>query len=389
MSKKIRLPSEILKFCMLSLFVFSFCLTTKAQVTKAFYVGHSLSDQIPDMVQSLSNDHEAVDFSWVYQSIPGSPLRYNWERKLDQSYGTIDPHYYGFYDDTYGLPSGTFDALVLTESVPRHIGSIEWTYEYADSFYHYANTFNPDIQVYLYEDWHCVLSGTPAGCDYDVDSNPWRQRLSDDLPMWESVVDTLNARYNPSKPVCLIPAAQGLAALYDSIEAGVIPDLNQIEDIFSDNIHLTDVGKYFVACIHFATIHKTSPVGLTNQTQVWWGGDFEAPGAELALKMQEIAWETAVNYPRSCIDVAPTGVSELSETIFISPNPTSDQFTIKGIEGKYMVRIFDATGKETKPSLDLEGTSQVNIADLPPGIYFVKIMDSDNLFVGFDKVVKR
>ncbi len=373
----------------LTLILSSLLIDASAQTQRTFYVGHSLSDQIPDMVQSLSNDHETVDFSWVYQSIPGSPLSYNWERKYDQSYGIIEPNYYGFYDENYGLASGNFDALVLTESVPRHLGSIELTYEYADSFYHYANTFNPDIQVYLYEDWHCLLSGTPTSCDYDIDSNPWRQRLSDDLPMWESVVDTLNARYNPTNPVCLIPAAQGLAALYDSIMAGVIPDLNQIEDIFSDNIHLTDVGKYFVACIHFATIHKTSPVGLTNQTQVWWGGDFEAPGADLALKMQEIAWQTAVNYPRSCIDAAPTGVTELSQRIFIAPNPALDQFTIKGIVGKYMVRILDATGKETKTSMSLEGTCQVDIVDLQPGMYFVKIVNSHNQLIAVEKVVKR
>lgn len=36
------------------------------QDIKAFYIGHSLSDQIPDMVQSLADDHENTEFDWVY-----------------------------------------------------------------------------------------------------------------------------------------------------------------------------------------------------------------------------------------------------------------------------------------------------------------------------------
>ncbi|HMU05804.1 MAG TPA: hypothetical protein PJ990_19355, partial [Saprospiraceae bacterium] len=36
------------------------------QEVKAFYIGHSLSDQIPDMVQSLADDHENTEFDWAY-----------------------------------------------------------------------------------------------------------------------------------------------------------------------------------------------------------------------------------------------------------------------------------------------------------------------------------
>lgn len=287
----------------LLLFFISMQNMSMAQPQKAFYIGHSLSDQIPDMVKSLSDYHPSVSFDWVYQSIPGAPLRWQWQRKENNDYGPNYPYFAGFYDEDYGLPAGNFNVLVLTESVPRHWApwGIEETYQYADSFFVYADQFNPGTRVFLYEDWHCLQSGTPTGCDYDIDTNPWRQRLTDDLPMWESVIDTLNARFNPVNQVCLIPAAQGLARLYDSIQAGVVPDLNSIEDIFSDDIHLTDIGKYFVACIHFATIHEVSPVGLPPQLQVWWGGNFEAPSSVLALKFQEIAWQTVLEYENSCV----------------------------------------------------------------------------------------
>ncbi len=340
------------------------------QNVKAFYVGHSLSDQIPDMVKSLSDDHEDVNFDWVYQSIPGSPLSWQWERKDAMDYTPNPPHYYGFYDETGGLPTGDFDVLVLTESVPRYLSIIELTYQYADSFFVFANLHNPNIRVYLYEDWHCLLSGTPTGCDYDVDANPWRQRLEDDLPMWESVVDTLNTRFNPSNPVCLIPAGQGLARVYDSIVAGALPGLNNIEDLFSDDIHLNDVGKYFVACVHFATIHERSPVGLTNQLQVWWGGDFDAPSEELALAFQEIAWQTVLDYPRTCVTQT-AGVSSFpsKETFSVYPNPASTKVSIVSDTEIDNVLIVNSDGRVVLNS----NSTEIDITGLSTGIYYVKI----------------
>lgn len=346
-----------------------------AQTINTYYVGHSLSDQIPDMVKSLSNDHSETQFDWVYQSIPGAPLRWQWDRKDAMDYDPLDPHYYGFYDAQFGLASGNFDVLVLTEAVPRYAEIIDETYAYADSFYRYATSFNPDIKVYLYEDWHCILSGTPTGCDFDVDSNPWRQRLDDDLSMWEGVVDILNERFNPKTPVCLIPVGQGLAALYDSIQAGVIPELNEINDIFSDNIHLTDIGKYYVACMHFAMIHETSPVGLTNQLQVWWGGDFEAPSPALALKFQEMAWETVVNYPNSCLDVNTSAIDIEISAFDVYPNPVLDKINIVSPYTGTKGVIYNALGTQVYSFSSLELQFDLDLSFLASGVHFMVLQN--------------
>lgn len=343
--------------------------TLPAQHIKAFYIGHSLSDQIPDMVKSLSDDHEEVSFDWVYQWIPGAPLWWQWERQYDQGHAIIDPHYYGFYDPQHGLPAGDFDVLVLTESVPRHWSSIGDTYSYVDSFFAFATRYNPDIQVYLYEDWHCLLSGDPTGCDYDMPSAGWRQRLTDDLPMWESVLDTINSRYNPANPVCMIPAGQGLARLYDSIEAGAVPGITHISQLFSDDIHLTDQGKYFVACVHFAMIHRTSPVGLRRQLQVWWGGDFDAPSEALALVMQQIAWETVQAYPRTCLGSS-TSVPSAADIpdLTIAPNPASQTVHLQYAGEAQPWVLSDLLGR-----IRLSGSArELDISGLPTGLYLIR-----------------
>jgi len=357
------------------LIIFSINSVLHAQNINAFYIGHSLSDQIPDMVKSLADDHEGVQFDWAYQGIPGAPLRWQWERKYAQDYIPNPPYYYGFYDTAGGLPTGDFDVLVLTESVPRYGEYIQETYSYADSFFRYANNYHSNIQVYLYEDWHCIKSGTPTACDYDIDSHPWRQRITDDLPMWESVVDTLNNRYNPVNPVCLIPAAQGLARVYDSIYAGLMPGLSRLEDIFFDDIHLNDIGKYFVACVHFATILKTTPQGLTNQLQVWWGGDFDAPSPELALKFQKIAWDVATSYRKSCIDPAVSIQKNNAQNLRIKlyPNPANNYIYIEKLDNQLAaeITIYTPLGKKILTSKNRE----LNISFLSPGMYLLKSGD--------------
>ena len=356
------------------------------QSPRTFYVGHSLSDQIPDMVQSLSDDHPNLSFSWVYQSIPGAPLRWQWDRKEAMDYGENPPQFIAYYNDTAGLSTGAFDALVLTEAVPRYLDIIDETYAYADSFMQYALAGNPNIQIYLYEDWHCILSGTPTGCSYDVDSNPWRQRLTDDLTMWESVVDSLNFRHQPKNPVCMIPGGQGLAAMYDSIQEGNIPFISQIEDLFSDNIHLNDTGKYFIACIHFAAIHGISPVGLTNQLQHWWGGDLGAPPLLLAQKMQEMAWETVLRYPKSCVsDLSTASVTLEEDCLSIAPNPSNNIFRIDGISGTYTIEVLDQNGQLHQSLSNSTLPKDIFLHALPAGMYFIRIVNDSNTQVAIEK----
>lgn len=364
------------------LFFFSSVMITQSlpgQHVNAFYIGHSLSDGVIDMVNSLSANDTEVSMTFKYQTIPGSPLRWNWQAKDRNDYGINLPFYSGFYNEQHGLPAGDFDVLVLTESVPRYLSIVDDTYQYADSFYVYATQHNPDIQIYIYEVWHCIKSGTPTECHYDIDANPWRQRLSDDLPMWESIVDTLNDRFSPEKPVCLIPAGQGLATLYDSIYAGAIPGISSIDDLFDDDIHINDLARYFVACIHFAMIHGKSPVGLTNQLHNMWGGAYSPPTGEQALKFQEIAWEVANRYPKSCLREPTSNKNKHRETskIRVYPNPVSDRINVNPDNPNSSITIYNSFGIPVLTSK----TATIEIGHLPQGLYILKAEGHTTKFI--------
>lgn len=348
--------------------------------SKTFYIGHSLSDQIGEMVKSMTESTQGATFKLGYQSIPGAPLRWQWDRKKDKDFNNLDPFLYGFYDENNGLASGKYDQLVLTESVPRQSQN-EWgiseTYRYTDSFYVYAKKFNPDIKIYFYEVWHCIKSGTPTACDYDINSNPWRQRLEDDLPMWESVVTYLNNKFNPSEPVCLIPVGQALARLSDEINAGTVPGLTDIFQLFSDDIHLSDQGKYFVACVHYAVLHKKSPLGLPHQLKDIWGRNFNAPTAAQAKRFQEIAWAAVLNYNGNCLGNVTSTKDYKPSSIKISPNPAYNYIKLNANELANVTIIYNSKGQEVIRTHETE----INIEQLPTGIYFVKNNDMFTKFI--------
>ncbi len=346
-----------------------------------FYIGHSLSDQIGEMVKSMSDQQAGTQFTFGYQSIPGAPLRWQWDRKTAQDYSALPPYLYPFYDVNDGLASGDYDQLVLTESVPRQLANdwgISETYRYADSFYTYAVQHSPNIKVFFYEVWHCVQSGTPTGCAYDTDSNPWRQRLDDDLPMWESVVSYLNNKYSPRIRVCMIPGGQGLARLHDEIVAGTVPGITSISQLFSDDIHLTDQGKYFIACIHFATLHQRSPVGLPRQLQSIWGSNFNAPTQAQAQRFQEIAWETIINYDKNCLSILSSNEDEHKTELKIYPNPTSNIITLEYEGTDQLVKVFNISGQQM---MQIQ-SKQLDLSQFPKGLYFVKVNGQ------FQKIIK-
>ncbi len=292
----------------------------KAEI-KAFYLGHSLSDGVPEMVWGLAKETKKTAFDYGYQRINGTPLRHQWNQFLlatnerymdhtdremvkvfDPAVADKDAHRYRFFDDRDGLPSGAYTHLVMTESIPRYYGAgwgnIEDTYRYVDSFYNYARRFSPDVKPYLYEVWHCINSGTPTGCPHDKDAGPFRERLKDDLPMWESVIERFNSK-RPHRPLQLIPVGQGLGRLSDAIDRGEMPGVGSIRELFTDDIHVNDTVRYFAACVHYATLFEHSPVGLTAELDHLDGRPFVRLSAKMATKLQQIAWETVTEYRRA------------------------------------------------------------------------------------------
>jgi len=120
---------------------------------------------------------------------------------------------------------------------------------------------------------------------------------------------------------------------------------------------------------------------LTNQTKVWWGGDFKAPTLEQAAIFQKIAWRTVMDYPKTCVLNVSSTQHNLTNNykISISPNPTSGILNIDLGSKDQNYEIINALGKHIYKGK----VRQLDITSFESGTYWVKY---DNSFIKFIKI---
>jgi len=232
------------------------------------------------------------------QIINGAPLGYNW-KESDTANGV---------DARAVLPDGSITHLILTEAIPL-ANHIKWseTEVYAQAFAGLAVAANPSTHIYVQETWHSLKSGTGQPVEYDEMADiPWRERLDQDLPVWEKIVTDIAAgKRSNAATVALIPAGQAMARLYDEIAANRVAGLGDISALFDDDIHPSDLGHYFVAMVQYATITGQSPLGLPRDFRAANGTAFDTPDEDLARALQRIAWDAVQDYQGNVVPPVP------------------------------------------------------------------------------------
>lgn len=261
-----------------------------SEILSILFIGHSLvAFDMPMMVQSFARS-EGIQTTVDTQITNGAPLKYNWENS-STAQGT---------DARQALRTHGYDAVILTEGIPLR-NHLEWsdTTTYAKNFQRLALKKNPQTQMFVYETWHSLNSGTGRPVEWDDEAHiPWRKRLDLDLPKWEAIVAALNEdRPRSSPPVRLIPAGQAFGYLNDEIAKGRVPGIRSIGDFFADDIHPNEIGYYFIALVQFATIYGKDPDSLPAQVEAAWHKSIRVP-PKLAASLQKIVKEAVADHHR-------------------------------------------------------------------------------------------
>lgn len=259
--------------------------------TRVIQSGHSLTDPIPPVLTRMV--HAAGGSGVIAQStIPGSPMEWRWENP------TTSPD--------ARLQIADFDVLVLTERVPLS-NTLPWhgSEKSALEWFEHAWTNGnggKGAETILYASWVGIDSG-PSGPNPHNDPEahiPWRDRLPLEIERWEQIADFVNANRPDGSPAMrVIPGPQIMAAIHDGIADGSAPDLKAISELFSDTIHLNDLGAYAIALAHFAVIYGRDPRDLPADL-----GAGKAPSPALANWLQEIVWKTVTAYQPSGVAAA-------------------------------------------------------------------------------------
>jgi len=239
-------------------------------MSRTLFVGHSLVGQVvPTMFNSFMQS-QSIDVEADAQVINGAPLRYNWDNG-DTAQGV---------NAREVLPSGDYDTVIVTEAIPLDAQIQENDSQgYAARYFDLAHSANADTQFYLYETWH----------EMGADTQAWRAQIDEDLPKWQGIIDHVNATAAPdAQQAFVIPAGQAMGRLHDAIEAGEVPGVASIRELFSDNIHLNDTGSWFVAALHASAVTGLDVSELPLETFNVWGGAYGGPDAALAEVMANV-----------------------------------------------------------------------------------------------------
>ncbi|WP_108484038.1 hypothetical protein [Oceaniglobus ichthyenteri] len=305
-------------------------------------IGHSLigPDQ-PGMVEQLLRTTGATPRVQA-QIINGAPLKWNWDHAADAQ----------GVNARQVLPTG-IDALILTEAIPL-ANHVKWSDSagYAARWADLARQGNPDVQVYLLETWHSRDSGTgKAVPDDDGDSVAWRDRIANDLPVWQGIADAAGAR--------LIPAGQAMARLADAVDTGDIPGLADMSPLFADDIHPSDLGHYFVALITYTMLSGADPTGLPHDLRGRFDGALKRADPATIATMQRIAAQTVA-------DIGPVRKADRAPVQPAAPPATAPVITPQKAASGVAVNLAPLTDWGVQlPFLDLMKTARPWIGHRP------------------------
>ena len=242
-----------------------------------FHIGNSFT-RWGDVPAQLANLAAASNRPHAHgaQLADGQGAGYHWTNGLPGGYLTR------------GSPSRTelattsWDALVLQpmsrEWQPANLAAFQAN---AESFDNLADSVG--AQLYLYVYW------------------PWRDEpLSDQDGINAAFEQVRAALSSDGPPVRVIPVGEAFRAAVSEMGSGELAGLTR-NDLYQDEYHPSDLGYYLSALVHFAVLHRRSPVGLP---AVGISSDefSDAPVAiptNIAAALQRIAWDVARETPHT------------------------------------------------------------------------------------------
>ena len=256
---------------------FAVCVFADDQAPKSlrvYFVGNSVTDTINYRGLTELAKSRGYTQVWGRHMIPGAPLQWIWQHPKD-----------GFQEQPFGhyptaLASFQWDVLSL-QPFDRHLDSKNGDIVMAKNFIDLALPKSPDLHVYIYARW-------PRQGKDDFDT-AWMKKYTGG---WDNTNETkdyferltleLRKAY-PKLRLNMVPVGHVMYELNQRMKAGKVPGYTDIKQLFSDGIHLNNVGSYVVGCTYFATLYKRNSRGLPTEP-------YKVTDAKVAAAIQDLVW---------------------------------------------------------------------------------------------------
>ncbi len=275
---------------------------------RVFISGHSLlSDPIPSDLAAIASSL-GHPFIWRRQYLEGSSIKrrsfgddtegQSWSgytkglTQADRAVSVLDE-----LRRPEGHPDKPYDALLITEQHSVLI-SLVWneTPRYLRDFHDRFIAQNPNGTTFFYEPWLSI--------DNKNDPRGWiaYERAAD--PVWRCIVEQTNAAISSDGRrgrIRFIPVALALADLIErATQSQGVPGITResvratVDSLVADDVHLTRLGKYYVALVTFAFLSGISPHGAWHPADV---------SPEQAAVLQDVAGSFAAKAPPSVMSL--------------------------------------------------------------------------------------
>jgi hypothetical protein len=302
-----------LRFEFLALMALVLCAPTHAQSVSALgsarivYVGHSLINyDMPEMVKGLA-ESKGLGIRRAVQVNNGTNIGNNWLGCRQSTFtGQYAPYEFACDAIESGTDQGPYDTLIITQVNnpiidPTNAANLGST---ADDYEKFLNLFlskNPGGRAFFFPPWEGTDSPWLNGQD-------WTASIAAQMNLFERVTDRIEQisrdTHGRNATVEIIPSSVALRQLILAAESGQFADITNRSQLFLDDVHMSKLGNYFMACVVFASVYQQSPAGATGRTTGRWGDELTNLPADLALRLQNFAW-TAVSTYRGWTGTAP------------------------------------------------------------------------------------
>lgn len=258
---------------------------------RVFYASHSLMWYVPQPLAGLAvaagiRGHEVAGV----QAIGASRTLQHWDKP--------EPN-----QAKQALQTGNVDVFVMSP--------IQFPDEGIENFVKLGLEHNPNMRFVVQLSWgggDTDNQDFPKGAWENVDRNKTPEQLQKlyerNIQAGQVQADEINKRYGKGRRILtLVPTAQALVVLRSKIFRKEMPGLNSQGELFVDPAHPSAPLEALNTYLHFAVLYGQSPIGLPVTDKLKMAN---RPGWDdkFARTLQEIAWQTAANYPYSGIMAA-------------------------------------------------------------------------------------
>ena len=267
---------------------------------RVYHIGNSLTNGINYASLDGMAATDGREYVFGRHVISGAPLSWIYDRP-DKGNRQAP---FGRYRDAF--QQNEWDVLTL-QPFDRQLYAADGSgdVQVAQKFIDLARQNSPNLQAYIYQHWPRRTLNADGSFTYDYErlwlrayTGKWDRTYETRDYFNQLVTELRNSDPGAARPVLMVPVGDVMFELNRRIEAGQVPGIADIEELFQDSIHLTNWGALVVGTTFYATMYRRDPRGLEFRSYNVVDDPWDRLIPEgYARAVQQVVWDVVKGHP--------------------------------------------------------------------------------------------